>query len=279
MLDQNEARAVHAQDLAASLTNAGHKPPKTVTAALRAHELAQTTWAATPNPATRIEDAVAKLVAKAEDGTLTPHDLADLNGGMAQQLALAASADLTQRAHLKAMWILGYRLAGAVGGWLPSVITGKLRTDYLAAAAVIDSHAQTLPLTLTDSSALRGNDPTRRNAWTACLDAADVMSNCLRVISEARQMALYPHSKLDPMGAFSGAANPYALDDPRLLQNDGWGTIRSTLPDHPIHLLLEMSRRGAIWHLPTTEEQEAAAAKWYHATDTERRQLSGRAAA
>jgi hypothetical protein len=271
----HQARTGGAIGFAEELLEAGFKPPKAYTAARAAYDRLMRARAARPDVVGAVAQVTADLVERAEAGDLEPGDLTGVES-IATQLALAAATEHVAKAYRAAEAALGYKLAGAVGAWLTELVPTGLRKRYLAAAAVIDSHAAILPLTLDDATALR--NPALREQWLAVSDAEQVMGRAAGIVMEARNVGLSPRSERDPAGAFLMVSNPYALDDPRLLSGDGWGTIRSTLPEHSIHRLLEMSRRGAKWHLPTVAEQDAAAAAWLDAPNEIRNRMSGRAA-
>jgi hypothetical protein len=189
-------------------------------------------------------------VTLATKGTLTPADVTDVNGIIA-----------------------GVLLAAAVAAWIRDLVPGELRERHMSAAAVVDRYAPDIPLTVDDAQALRSD--LLRTPWLEACDAVAVMDSCIDLIVSAQNTRLYPVSSRDPAGQFIGCWNVYRLDDPRLVTTSGFGSIRSTLPEHHVHAMLEMSRRGAKWSLNAVEQQNVAAATWLDATPAESERLSG----
>lgn len=271
---RNTIAAAVTRDLAALNIN----PP---TAVKKAHAAYQQLQQLTPAPraAATIEAAALRLADEARSGKLKMNGLEALADEFREDVLriIADEQSVIGRVYDRAEQQLGYEYAGAVAGWLPDAISGPMRTQFLEAAAAIDHHAPHIALDVDDSTALR-SDRGLRDAWLASSDAANLMGRLSAVVATARAGGLLAVPVRDPAGAFSVARNPYALDDSRLLTSGpGWGAMRSTLPDHPLHRMLEMSRRGADWYFPTTAEQDAAAATWLDADATTKQRLAGEA--
>lgn len=257
------------------------KPPEHVEAARAAWQNAEQTMHEAPDLAAARAAATDAIIAAAGAGK--PLDLAKTAGPLREAVLSAVAADEMRLALSSATDQLARRYAQTVAGWLPTVVVEHLRPAYLAAAAVVDEASDVVPLSYGSDEAIAEPHSPRAEAWRRTVEAGNLMYRLAEKVLEWRRVGLMADSRRDPAAKFLMIANPYAVDDTRLITVAGVGgaisdAVRSTLPDQPHHCLLELSRRGAVWHLPLAVEQDAAAGAWLEAEPSVKARMSGDAA-
>ena len=249
----DQASLARADDLAViveGISSAYGKLPDALRAALDAYTLINAQTVNLPDV-----DAVTNSASDAlADAAFGGHvDVVKVAAAVEKATADIARADV-HRALLAQARVKVARRLGAAAFTAGPALVDLLRAAVLPALDKVADLTAVVPADLDDARAFRAAPPVQ-SAWNAITAVLDMLAGAVASRVYLRNLNVLPPLAQDLDDVYGYVQNPIDTDDPRAVNGSAeW----STLPTEGRQRILELSRRGARFWFPTSQEQDDA---------------------